>query len=156
MLKGRTGELLIPLLLLLFSITLLLLGEFYWEYRPSVIMFPWMAGGLVIISSVWLLIRALAVPVETLSREGESLGVSEDPRASLIKRLGWMAAVYPLCYVLGMIAGLLVFTLAYTSYHRLPWWQRLIAATVVFCIVYIGFYTLLGVSLPINPLWMRE
>ena len=156
MLKGRLGNLVLPSILLLSTATLLLLGEFYWDYRPGVIMFPWMAGGLLIISAVWLVIRALTVPVETLSREGESLGESDDPRASLARRLAWMASVYPLCYLLGLVAGLLLFALAYTSYHRLPWWQRLLSAAVVFIIVYVGFYTLLGVSLPIEPLWMRE
>jgi hypothetical protein len=67
-----------------------------------------------------------------------------------------MASVYPLCYALGMIIGLILFALAYTSFHRLPWWQRLVSAAAVFVIVYIGFYELLGVSLPISPMWMRD
>ena len=69
----------------------------------------------------------------------------------------WVGSVYPLGYLLGLVPGLMIFTLGYTSYHRLPWSQRLIATAIVFALVYIGFYKLLGVSsLPIAPLWMRN
>jgi hypothetical protein len=153
--QGRIGNLITAALLLLFPLVLLLLAEFRWEYRANVIMFPWMAGAFLMLSSIWLLVRGMITPVSELAREGESIGKSDDPRSSLIKRLLWMASVYPLCYTLGMIAGLILFTLAYTSYHRLPWWQRLLSAAIVFIIVYVGFYTLLGVALPVNPIWMR-
>jgi len=139
----------------LFPLVLLLMGQFVWEYRTNVILFPWMAGALIMLSSVWLLVRAVMVPVDVLEKEGEPIGLSDDPRANLHKRLLWMASVYPVCYVLGILSGLMIFTLAYTSYHRLPWWQRILAMTIVFAIVYIGFYTLLGVSLPIEPIWSR-
>ena len=152
----RIGNVIMAAILILFPLVLLLLAQFVWDYRANVIMFPWMAGGLVILTSLWLLIRAVITPVEDLAKEGESIGVSDDSRSSLLKRLLWMASVYPLCYVLGMITGLLLFTLAYTSYQQLPWWQRVLSATVVFAIVYIGFFILLGVSLPIEPYWMRS
>lgn len=152
----RIGNLIMASILILFPLVLLLLAQFLWDYRANVIMFPWMAGGLVIITSIWLGIRSLMLPVDVLANERESIGESEDPRSSLIKRLLWMASVYPLCYVFGMITGLLVFALAYTSYHRLPWWQRLLSAAIVFAVVYIGFYTLLGVSIPIEPFWIRS
>ena len=153
--KGRIGNIISAVILLLFPLVLLLLAEFRWDYRANVIMFPWMAGGLLMLGSVWLLIRALLVPVDELAGEGESIGESDDPRSSLTKRLLWMASVYPLCYTLGIIGGLVLFALAYTSYHRLPWWQRLLSAAIVFIVVYVGFYTLLQVSLPITPIWMR-
>jgi hypothetical protein len=154
--RGRTGNLLIPCLLLSFVGGFLLLGKYYWGYAPNVLMFPLVTGILVIASSVWLLVRAATIPVESLIDEGESIGESEDPRCSLGKRLAWIASVYPLGYFLGLILGLVLFALAYTSYHRLPWWQRLVTAAIVFSFVYIGFYKLLGVSsLPVAPLWMR-
>ena len=153
--KGRTGNILIAVIFFLFPLALLLMGQFIWEYRTNVILFPWMVGALIMASSLWLLLRAILVPVDVLKQEGESIGQSDDPRASLLKRLLWMASVYPVCYVLGILSGLLVFTLAYTSYHRLPWWQRILAMVIVFAIVYVGFYTLLGVSLPIEPVWSR-
>jgi hypothetical protein len=154
--KGRIGNLVIAAVLLTFTLTLLLLAQFYWDYESNVIMFPWMAGTLIIGGAVWLLIRSWLTPVDVLAGEGESLGESDDPRAGLIKRLFWMASVYPLSYVFGMIIGLLVFTISYTSYHRLPWWQRVFAAVIVFVVVYVGFYKLLGVALPISPFWMRD
>ena len=107
-------------------------------------------------SAIWLMIRGLVVPLDKLTQEGESVGQSDDHRSSLVKRLLWMASVYPVCYTLGMISGLMLFSLAYTSYHRLPWWQRLLSALIVFAIVYIGFYKLLGVALPMNPIWIRD
>ncbi len=156
-LKGRLGTLLIPGILLLFITVFLLLGKYHWDYATNVILFPLVVGTLAIISAVWLIIRAIVVPVDVLAGEGESIGETEDPRCSLMKRLVWVASVYPLSYLLGLIPGLVLFTVAYTSYHRLPWSQRLIAAAVVFALVYIGFYKLLGVSsLPIAPLWMRN
>lgn len=156
-LKGRLGNLLIPIILLLFVAGFLLLGEYYWDYPANVIMFPLVVGTLTIISAIWLIVRALIVPVEVLAGEGESVGESDDPRAGLLKRLLWIAGVYPLCYLLGLIPGLMLFSLGYTSYHRLPWSQRLMTAAIVFALVYIGFYKLLGVSsLPIAPLWMRH
>ena len=154
--KGRVGNLLVAAILVLFTATMLLLGAYYWDYQPNVIMFPRMAGVIVIISAIWLSVRACVAPVEVLTKEGESIGESNDDRSSLPKRLAWMASVYPLGYIFGLILGLLLFTIAYTSYHRLPWWQRLLAAAVVFVVVYIGFYKLLGVSLPISPFWMRN
>ena len=154
--KGRIGNLIIAGTLLLFPLVLLLLAEFYWDYRPNVIMFPWMAGTLLMMSAIWLMIRGLVVPLDELTQEGESVGQSDDHRSSLVKRLLWMASVYPVCYTLGMITGLILFSLTYTSYHRLPWWQRLLSALIVFAIVYIGFYKLLGVALPMNPIWIRD
>lgn len=156
-LKGRLGNLFIPVVLLLFVSGFLFLGKYHWDYPTNVILFPLVVGTLVIFCAVWLFIRASVIPVETLSSEGESIGVTEDPRCSLIKRLAWVASVYPLSYLLGLIAGLMLFTFAYTSYHRLPWAQRFTATAIVFALVYIGFYKLLGVSsLPIAPLWMRN
>ena len=154
--KERVGNLLVAGILVVFTASLLLLGEFYWNYQDSVIMFPRMAGMLVIISAIWLCVRAWVAPVEVLIKEGESIGESTDDRSSLPKRLIWMASVYPLGYLFGLLLGLLLLTIAYTSYHRLPWWQRLLAAAVVFAVVYVGFYKLLGVSLPIEPIWMRN
>ena len=115
-----------------------------------------MVGILLISCSVWLLIQGLISPIDKLRQEGELIGESDDPRSSLTKRLFWMASVYPVCHTLGMILGLMLFALAYTSYHRLPWWQRILSALIIFTIVYVGFYKLLGVTLPINPLWMRD
>ena len=155
MVKDRLGNFLVAGILVLFTASLLLLGQFYWDYQASVILFPRMAGTLVIISAIWLSVQAWVVPADVLIREGESIGESDDQRSSLPKRLAWMASVYPLGYIFGLLLGLLLLTIAYTSYHRLPWWQRLLAAAVVFGIVYIGFYKLLGVSLPISPFWMR-
>lgn len=156
MLNGRLGDLITATVLLLFTASFLLLGVYHWAYVSSVIMFPWMAGTLVIVCAVWLLIRSSVVSIDVLKAEQESIGDSNDPRSSLGKRLAWMASVYPLCYVSGMIAGLLIFTLAYTSYHRLPWWQRVVACAVVFLFIYVGFYKLLGVALPVSPMWMRD
>jgi len=153
--KGRIGNILTAVILFLFPLVLLLLAEFHWDYRPNVILFPWMAGSLIMLSALWLLIRSFIAPVENLVQEGEIIADGDDPRSSVLKRMLWMASVYPLCYSLGLIIGLILFTLAYTSYHRLPWWQRLLSALIVFVVVYIGFYTLLGVALPISPVWMR-
>ena len=156
-LKGRTGNLLIPVILFLFVAGFLLLGKYHWDYATSVILFPLVVGSLAMISAIWLIVRALVVPVEGLASEGEKIEEGDDPRCILWKRVAWIASVYPLSYFLGLIPGLVLFTLGYTSYHRLPWSQRLIAATVVFAFVYIGFYKVLGVSsLPIAPLWMRN
>ena len=155
--KGRIANLAIPAALLVFVSTFLILGKYHWDYPVSVILFPLVVGTLVIICAVWLLIRSAVTPVEILEAEGESIGESEDPRTSLLKRLLWVASVYPLSYLLGLIAGLMLFTFGYTSYHRLPWPQRLTATAIVVALVYIGFYKLLGVSsLPIAPLWMRN
>jgi hypothetical protein len=155
--KGRIANLAIPAVLLLFVSAFLLLGKYLWDYPVSVILFPLVVGTLVILCAVWLIIRSAVTPLETLAAEGESIGESEDPRTGLFKRLLWIASVYPLSYLLGLIAGLMLFTFGYTSYHRLPWSQRLIATAIVFALVYIGFYKLLGVSsLPIAPLWMRN
>jgi len=153
--KGRLGNIVIAIIFFMFPLVLLLMGQFAWEYRTNVILFPWMAGALLMLSTLWLLVRAFIAPVDILEKEGESIGFNDDPRSSLTKRLLWMASVYPVCYILGLLMGLMLFTLAYTSYHRLPWWQRMLSVSIVFIIVYIGFYTLLGVSLPIEPLWTR-
>ena len=155
MMKGRIGNIVIAVIFVVFPLTLLLLGQFVWEYRTNVILFPWLAGILLMLSSLWLAVRGFVVPIEVLEKEGESIGHSDDPRASLVKRLLWMAVVYPVCYVLGILSGLMLFALAYTSYHRLPWWQRILAIVIVFTIVYVGFYVLLGVPLPIAPVWSR-
>lgn len=156
-LKGRLGDLLIPVILVVFIAGFLLLGKYYWGYPANVIMFPLVVGILTIVSAVWLFIRSLVTPVEVLAGEGESVGDSDDLRCSLPKRLLWMVGVYPLCYLLGLIPGLMLFSLGYTSYHRLPWSQRLMTTAIVFVLVYIGFYKLLGVTgLPIAPLWMRH
>jgi hypothetical protein len=157
MLTGRLGNFLVPAALLLFVTGLLVLGLYHWDYPSNVIMFPLVIGTLIVFCTIWLFIRALTAPVDVLSAEGEPMGKSEDPRCGLMQRLMWVAGVYPLVYVLGFMPGMMLYTLAYTSYHRLPWPQRLIAAAIVFVLVYICFYKLMGVtSLPITPLWMRN
>jgi len=153
--KGRIGNIVIAGTLLLFTLAFLLLGRFYWHYRPTVIMFPELAGTLTIITAAWLLIRSCLVPVTVLAEEGEPISPGDNPRAGLGRRLAWLAGVFPLVYVFGILIGLLLFGLAYTTYHRLSWIQRLIVLAVIFGFVYVGFYLLLGVPLPIRPLWMR-
>lgn len=154
--KGRIGNVLIAGSLLLFTLSFLLLGRFYWHYRPTVIMFPDLAGILTIGTAAWLLIRSLVIPVAVLAEEGEPISAGDNPRAGLGRRLAWLAAVFPVVYVLGVLIGLLLVGLAYTTYHRLSWVQRLIVLAVIFAFIYVGFYLLLGVPLPIRPLWMRS
>ncbi|WP_202336740.1 tripartite tricarboxylate transporter TctB family protein [Marinobacter sp. JB05H06] len=141
--------------MLLFTSTMLLLAIFNWEYSAKVLQFPLMSGSLLVLCAVWLAIRSFTATEQELIDESEVFSEG-NRRCSLLKRALWLSVIFPLGYVFGFIAGLLAFSFAYTGYHGLPWWQRLLTGFVIFAVVYIGFYKLLGVPLPIEPMWMRD
>ncbi len=151
----RQGNFFSAAILFLFSSTILLMATFYWGYSTKVLQFPVMAGSLLAICAIWLAIRSFTAPEKELDDESE-LFSEGNRRCSLLKRALWLCTIFPLSYVLGFIAGLLAFSFAYTSYHGLPWWQRILTGFLIFAVVYIGFYKLLGVPLPIEPMWMRD
>ncbi|MBL3558958.1 tripartite tricarboxylate transporter TctB family protein [Marinobacter sp. JB05H06] len=134
---------------------MLLLAIFNWEYSAKVLQFPLMSGSLLVLCAVWLAIRSFTATEQELIDESEVFSEG-NRRCSLLKRALWLSVIFPLGYVFGFIAGLLAFSFAYTGYHGLPWWQRLLTGFVIFAVVYIGFYKLLGVPLPIEPMWMRD
>jgi hypothetical protein len=133
---------------------MLLLGMFWWGYSSTVIFFPLLVGSFLILCSLWLFFRSLMAPEKELTDESEDFAEG-DARSSMIKRIIWLSLIFPISYVFGYVIGLVAFGLAYTVYQGLPWWQSLITSAVILGVVYFGFYLLLGVPLPINPLWMR-
>lgn len=150
----RLGNLLSAAVLVIFSLTMLSLAIFRWAYSSNVLQFPLMAGSLLILCSIWLGIRSFTAPELELVKESEVF-TEGNRRCSMLKRTLWLSVIFPLGYVFGYVFGLIAFSLAYTSYHGLPWWQRLITGFIIFAVVYIGFYELLGVPLPVEPMWMR-
>ncbi|MDL0433270.1 tripartite tricarboxylate transporter TctB family protein [Marinobacter sp. TBZ242] len=151
----RLGNFFSAAVLLLFTSTMLLLAILNWEYSAKVLQFPLMSGSLLILCAVWLAIRSFTATEQELIDESEVFSEG-NRRCSLFRRVLWLGVIFPLGYVFGFIAGLLAFSFAYTGYHGLPWWQRLLTGFVIFAVVYIGFYKLLGVPLPIEPMWMRD
>lgn len=152
---SRQGNLLIAWLLLLFTSTMLILGAVYWKYTTKVIVFPAVVGTLVLLCAGWLIFRCSTASEGELEKECQPFEQG-DHRCSLSKRVLWLGSVFPLGYLFGFVIGLIALTLAYTSYHGLPWWQRVLTSATVFSFVYIGFYKVLGVPLPIDPVWLRE
>ncbi len=151
---SRQGNVLSAGLLLLFTSTMLILGAVHWEYPSKVIIFPALVGILALLCAGWLLVRCRIASDGELENECQPFAQGNH-RCSLAKRVLWLITVFPLGYFFGFVIGLIGFTLAYTSYHGLPWWQRLLTSATVFAFVYIGFYKLLGVPLPIDPVWLR-
>jgi tripartite tricarboxylate transporter TctB family protein len=151
----RQGNFFSAAFLFLFASTMLLLAIFQWEYSTKVLQFPVLSGSLLVLCAIWLAIRSFTATEKELDDESE-LFSEGNRRCSLLKRALWLSALFPLGYVFGFVVGLLSFSFAYTSYHGLPWWQRILTGFLIFAVVYIGFNELLGVPLPIEPMWMRE
>ena len=152
----RFGNLVCALAVSLFVGGFLYMGAGPWGYSGRVMFFPALAGSFALGAGVWLALRSMLVSRDILVSEGESLEASAGEGGSgMAGRLAWLASVLPAVHVLGYLPGLMLFALAYTSSHRLPWWQRLVAVAVVFTAVYPGFHAILGVPLPVWPLWMR-
>lgn len=150
----RLGNLFSAIVLGLFAATMLALALFRWNYSSTVIFFPLLAGSFLILCALWLIFRSITASELDLVKESESFAEG-DARSSMLKRVLWLGLIFPISYVFGYVIGLMAFSLAYTIYQRLPWWQILITSLIILGVVYVGFYTMLGVPLPIKPIWLR-
>lgn len=154
MMTSRQGNIFTAGLLLFFVSTMLILGFVHWGYTTKVMGFPALVGTLAMLCAGWLVVRSWTVNFDELEKECQPFAQGNH-RCSLARRTLWLSSIFPLGYFFGFVIGLIAFTLCYTSYHGLPWWQRLVTSAVVFAFVYVGFYKLLGVPLPIDPVWLR-
>jgi putative tricarboxylic transport membrane protein len=112
--------------------------------------FPYLIGGLGIVTAIWLL-------VETAAREREAAGQAATAQApkprhhplAVVAVLAWMLVFYLLLERLGFLLSCAGFLLGLTSYFNRGRWITNILVAVIFPVgVYVAFTKILGITLP--------
>jgi putative tricarboxylic transport membrane protein len=117
--------------------------------------FPYIIGGLGIITAVWLLIETAARAREA---GGKTVPATSQPAArhhplAVAAVLAWMLVFYLLIERLGFIVSCTGFLLGLTAYFNRGRWVTNVLVALLFPIgVYVAFTKILGISLPMGML----
>lgn len=136
-----------PALILAFTAAMLALGYFYYGYSWTSFAFP-LAAGLVV--SLLCLFEIAAF----LRRPGATAPRAADTPPLAPAGLAWLFALAAFLYAFGFVFGAALYLLVCLRGNGFSW--RLSASTAVVALL-VGwglFVKLLGIPLPIKPLWM--
>ncbi|HSM19043.1 MAG TPA: tripartite tricarboxylate transporter TctB family protein [Hyphomicrobiales bacterium] len=136
------------------------LGLFHYEYRWQIMRFPLAVGTAIVlfcIASIAAEIRG----ARARAGGGGAPPAEEDlagPRMNLRRDatgMVWMLAILPTIFLFGYVAGLPLYVFVYLKTHGQGWLASAIYAAATLAVVYLGFYKLLSVPLPVMPLEFR-
>ena len=146
--------------IMVFVLIFLGLGLFHYEYRWSIMRFPLTIGLAVV------LFCAVSLAVEARAAFGHADGGEAPPRDEEAPHGGvdfrrdragmiWSLAILPAIFICGYVIGLPLYVLVYLKTHGQGWVQSGVYFLATLAVVYLGFYKLLGVPLPLMPLGLR-
>jgi hypothetical protein len=144
-------EILFPALIIVFTAFVVGAGAFYYNYAIAVMRFPYLVGGVLIALASWRLVQAIKgkrLPGEPeVPEEPTTESMAEFTRTAL-----WLVGILPAVWLLGYLAGIPVYLLAYFRAHGEPWWLSLVLSLGALAVTYFVFIVFLRVNLPIMPL----
>jgi len=144
-------EILLPASIIVFTAFVIAAGIFYYDYPMAVMRFPYFVGGFLIALSAWRLIGA----VQGKRLPGEPAEVTEPTTESVgefVRTALWLLGILPSVWVLGYLAGIPVYLVAYFRAHGESWRMSLALAGGALAVTYLVFIVLLKVRLPIMPI----
>jgi hypothetical protein len=129
-----------------FALVFVLLGVGYFEYDITVLRFPALVTGAILILTGWLW---------TGWRRRGSVTVDKEDLQPTVTSLAWIAVAIPAVLLLGFGCGLPLFTAVYLRVHKASWTLSLALAAGVFAVAVVLFGIVLRVPLPLWPLFIR-
>ena len=147
----RKFEILFPALAIVFTVFVVAAGALYYNYSMTVMRFPYVVGGLLVLLAGWRLIGAV---------RGESLpGEPEVPKEIAAGSTGqflrtglWMLGILLAVQVCGYLAGIPLYLLAYFKAHGENWRTSILLSISALIVTYFVFIVFLKVRLPIMPI----
>lgn len=149
----RAGELVFLLLLAGFLVGFCLLGQFHYGYAASLMLFPLSAAGITLpIVAIQLAIllksrRGATAPAASAPERPGGMGLSSAPKVAAL------FCVVPLVFLVGYPVGLALYLLGILRQTGESWSVAWTLAAGSLLVSYGLFTQLLGVPLPLTPLW---
>lgn len=144
-------EILLPAAIVFFALFVIGAGIFYYDYPMTVMRFPYVVGGVLIVLAGWRVIGAIKgkrLPGEPAEPEEPTMGsVGEFVRTAL-----WLLGILPAVWLLGYLAGIPVYLLAYFRAHGESWLMSIALALGALAVTYLVFMVFLKVRLPVMPI----
>jgi Tripartite tricarboxylate transporter TctB family len=147
-------------LIMAFVLLFVGLGLFYYHYKWSIMRFPLAIGlAVVLFGAVSLAVEVRAVIAQRRQGAVKPSEAEVLPGRANFRRdftgMAWALASLPTIIVCGYIAGLPLYTFIYFKAHGRGWGETIAYSLATFAVVYLGFYKLLGVPLPVTPFDLR-
>jgi hypothetical protein len=152
----RHAELAFLCLLAVFVIGFLTLGLFHYGYSFALLRFPLLAGGAVgVLVAAQIFVLRRSEPAETAEAVGPGLTerFTGPARAATLLRICWLFSIVPLVFLCGYPWGLAIYLLCFLRSTRASWTLALAMAAASLLLSFGLFIEVLGVSLPVTPLW---
>jgi len=145
----RRGEFLFPAAIFLATGVLLLLGGFYYQYARIVFMFP-LATGLALCA---LCLNEIVAVLQGRARTAPQ--IDDEPDVSMSwTALGWMLSLLIFLYGFGFVFGIAAYLLLGLRGNGFSWKLSVGIAAAALLLTWGVFVKILGVLLPMQPLWM--
>jgi Tripartite tricarboxylate transporter TctB family len=142
--RGTTA---FPALALAFTLVMLAVGYFHYHYSWTAFAFP-LAAGVAL-----CLLCAFEIATLLRRRGGSAPGPDAPPPVSLAG-MAWLFALAGFLYAFGFIVGAALYLLVCLRGNGFAWRLSLGTAVASLLIGWGLFVKLLGVQLPVTPLWM--
>jgi hypothetical protein len=142
------AEIVFPALIVAFTATFLALGNFVYAYSWTSFVFPLMVGSVLCVLCAAGVVSALA------GRRATAPQASQDEPVPLsLPSLAWMFALALFLYGLGFVVGPAAYLLACLRSNGFSWGLSLAVAGGSLLVTWGLFIHVMGILLPIWPLW---
>jgi hypothetical protein len=141
------GAAIFPALILAFTAAMLALGYFHYQYSWTTFSFPLGAGVILCLLCALELASALRHP------EADAQRLQEMPALSL-RSLAWLFALAPFLWAFGFVFGAALYLLVSLRGNAFSWRASIATAAGWLLVSWGLIIKLLGVQLPIAPLWI--
>ena len=140
-------EAVFPALILAFTATMLAVGYFHYQYPWTAFAFP-LAAGLAV-----CLLCAFEIAT-MLRRRGTSAPRAADQSRLSLAGVAWLFALAAFLYGFGFVVGAALYLLVCLRGNDFSWRLSAGTAVVSLFVTWGIFIKVLGVQLPLRPLWM--
>jgi hypothetical protein len=147
------AEAIFPALIVAVVATLLALGNFVFEYSWTTFAFP-LAAGIVLCALCALEITGVLVTRHEAPAIAAQTGEDRPPLA--LASLTWMFALAVFLYALGFVAGPALYLLAFLRANRFSWVLSASIALASIAVTWGLFIHVIGILLPVEPLWWSQ
>jgi hypothetical protein len=147
------GELAFPVTVLTAVIALLVLGNFYYVYSWTTFAFPLGVGiavGVLCAVEITAVLRGRRAAVAAGS-DIDSTGDTREPFS--LPAAAWMFGLVVFLYAFGFVYGAAVYLLVCLRVNGFSWLVSVIVALASMLVTWGLFIHILGVLLPVVPLW---
>lgn len=136
-------------------------GALYYNYSATVMRFPYVVGGFIIVLAVWRIFAALAAPPSPATpphgaradTELSGAPTAQEESAGEILVTGlWLVSILPAVWIFGYLAGIPLYLLVYFRAHGERWVISIVLALAALAMTYFAFILLLKVRLPMLPI----